>query len=123
MYRPDRMARPDLGQRHDGEHREYHDLCGEQEPLGARRGLDSDVADRAHQDDPDHAGDPDPEPAAGGACRPEQLKRVAAGDGPNALADQVNVVPQSGSAWLRYLNASATRSIGTKASTITTGAW
>ena len=43
--------------------------------------------------------------------------------GPNARAHHVNVVPQSGSAWFRYLNPSATKSIGTNASTITTGAW
>ncbi|MGD0715211.1 MAG: hypothetical protein ABSB24_13660 [Gaiellaceae bacterium] len=32
-------------------------------------------------------------------------------------------MPQSGSAWFRYLKASAISSIGTNASTITTGAW
>ena len=43
--------------------------------------------------------------------------------GPNALEHQVNVVPQSGSAWFRYLKPSATKSIGTKASTMMIGAW
>ena len=43
--------------------------------------------------------------------------------GPNARAAQVNVVPQSGSAWFMYLKASAIRYIGTNASAITIGAW
>ena len=43
--------------------------------------------------------------------------------GPNAREHQVNVVPQSGSAWFRYLKPSATKSIGTNASTMMIGAW
>ena len=43
--------------------------------------------------------------------------------GPNARVPHENVVPQSGSAWFRYLKASAIRSIGMKAITITIGAW
>ena len=35
--------------------------------------------------------------------------------GPNARADQMNVVPQSGSPWLSSRNATAMRYIGTKA--------
>ena len=43
--------------------------------------------------------------------------------GPKAREHQVKVVPQSGSAWFRYLKPSATNSIGTKASTMMIGAW
>ena len=43
--------------------------------------------------------------------------------GPKAREHQVNVVPQSGSAWLRYLKPSATKSIGMNASTMMIGAW
>ena len=43
---PGRMAGPDLDERDDREEDEDHDLRAEQPPLGARRGLDADVADQ-----------------------------------------------------------------------------
>ena len=75
-----RMPGPDLDERDDGEEHEDHDLGAEQPPLRAGRGLDPDITDRAHQQDPDHAGDADPQLAVRQAGRAEQLEGVAAGD-------------------------------------------
>ena len=77
---PGRMSAPDLDERDDGEEDEDHDLRAEQPPLRARRGLDPDVADGAHQHDPDHPGDADPQRAARETRPAEEQEGVAPGD-------------------------------------------
>ena len=75
-----RMPEVDAAERHDREHREDDDLRCEQEPLRLGRDLDADVADGAHQDDPDDARDAHPEPARRGLVGAEEEERVRARD-------------------------------------------
>src|SRR5580692_5025121 len=135
------------GHRH---HHQHDDFDGEQDPLEPGRHLDAAVADVGHHDDPQ---DPHQQhPAAGGVgsnevfrplnkkkrywpatwARLPMTRRSAATvaqppaqptDGPNALVPQMKVVPQSGSALFSSLKPIEHSSIGTNASTATSGAF